>query len=85
MVARGGATVAASAAVAQYGIQYNGGPVIPSAKVVAIYWANSTIYSGGPTPGTTGTGAAGTTGGTAGTSTGGGTLGATSGNARITP
>src|SRR5436309_2722319 len=54
----GGAGVTGAAALNQYGIQYNGGPVILSARVVAIYWANSTIYTGGPTPGATGTGTA---------------------------
>ena len=39
------------------GIFYHGGPLILNTKVVAIYWAASTIYAGGPTPGTTGTGA----------------------------
>jgi hypothetical protein len=39
------------------GIFYHGGPVLQAAtKVVAIYWANSTIYTGGPGVGTTGTG-----------------------------
>ena len=40
------------------GILYHGGPVLQSGtKVAAIYWAASTIYPGGPTPGTTGSGA----------------------------
>lgn len=39
------------------GIFYHGGPLILNTKVVAIYWSASTIYAGGPTPGTTGTGA----------------------------
>jgi hypothetical protein len=39
------------------GIYYHGGPVLQSGtKVAAIYWAASTIYPGGPTPGTTGSG-----------------------------
>ncbi len=46
-----------AAAVPSYGIQYNGGPVIQQAKVVAIYWGSAPIYPGGPTPGTTGTAA----------------------------
>jgi hypothetical protein len=50
---RGGAG-AIGAALPQNGIQYNGGPVIMSAKVVAVYWSNSTIFTAGPTPGTTG-------------------------------
>ncbi len=39
------------------GIQYHGGPILVQTKVVAVYWANGTIYSGGPAAGTTGTGA----------------------------
>ena len=39
------------------GIYYHGGPVLRAAtNVVAVYWASSTIYNGGPTPGTTGSG-----------------------------
>ena len=39
------------------GIYYHGGPVLLAAtNVVAVYWSNSTIYNGGPTPGTTGSG-----------------------------
>ena len=39
------------------GIYYHGGPVLQSAtNVVAVYWAGSTIYSGGPAASTTGTG-----------------------------
>ncbi len=39
------------------GISYHGGPVLQSGtKVVAIYWSSSTIYNGGPTPGSTGSG-----------------------------
>jgi hypothetical protein len=40
------------------GIFYHGGPIIASPKVAAIYWANSAIFSGGPTPGTVGLGSA---------------------------
>lgn len=40
------------------GISYHGGPIIVNPKVVAIYWSNSTIYAGGPAPGTTGAGSA---------------------------
>ena len=37
------------------GIFYHGGPVLQSVtNVVAIYWAGSTIYNGGPTPGASG-------------------------------
>ena len=39
------------------GINYHGGPIIPSIKVQAIYWANTTVYAGGPAAGTVGTGA----------------------------
>jgi hypothetical protein len=38
------------------GILYHGGPIIPITGVSAIYWANSTIYAGGPAPGTNGAG-----------------------------
>ena len=39
------------------GINYHGGPLfINQTRIVAIYWAASTIYNNGPTPGTTGTG-----------------------------
>ncbi len=40
------------------GILYHGGPIVPITGVSAIYWAASTIYSGGPTPGTNGAGSA---------------------------
>lgn len=40
------------------GIFYHGGPILASTKVAAIYWGTSSIYNGGPTPGTTGTGGA---------------------------
>ena len=39
------------------GIFYHGGPVVLSPNVVAIYWASSTIYNGGPAPDNVGTGA----------------------------
>ncbi len=38
------------------GIYYHGGPIIYTPRIAAIYWASSTIYNGGPTPGTTGSG-----------------------------
>lgn len=38
------------------GIFYHGGPIIYSPQIAAIYWASSTIYSGGPTPGSAGNG-----------------------------
>ncbi len=38
------------------GIFYHGGPILTTTKVAAIYWAGSTIYTGGPTPGTAGSG-----------------------------
>lgn len=45
------------ARTANTGIFYHGGPVLQAAtNVVAIYWASGTIYNGGPTPGTTGSG-----------------------------
>ncbi len=39
------------------GILYHGGPIIQFTKVAAIYWSPGTIYSSGPTPGSTGSGA----------------------------
>ncbi|HET7790928.1 MAG TPA: hypothetical protein VFK78_09045 [Gemmatimonadales bacterium] len=39
------------------GIFYHGGPVLVTTNVAAIYWAGSTIYTGGPAPGSRGTGA----------------------------
>jgi hypothetical protein len=40
------------------GIYYHGGPVLQAAtNVVAVYWASSPIYVGGPAAGTTGSGA----------------------------
>jgi hypothetical protein len=48
-----------SGSLTQAGINYHGGPVLQAGtKVAAIYWAGSTIYSGGPTPGSTGAGSA---------------------------
>jgi len=39
------------------GIYYHGGPVLQSGtRVAAVYWAGSTIFSGGPTPGSAGSG-----------------------------
>jgi hypothetical protein len=39
------------------GIFYHGGPVLQSGtRVVAVYWASSPIFAGGPAVGTTGTG-----------------------------
>jgi hypothetical protein len=38
------------------GIFYHGGPIVYSPKIAAVYWSGSTIYSGGPTPGSTGSG-----------------------------
>lgn len=38
------------------GIFYHGGPILRTPQIAAIYWGSSTIYSGGPTPGTTGSG-----------------------------
>jgi hypothetical protein len=41
------------------GITYHGGPVLQSGtNVVAVYWASSPIFVGGPTPGTSGPGSA---------------------------
>jgi hypothetical protein len=41
------------------GISYHGGPLLTSqTKVAAVYWSSSVIYTGGPTPGTTGAGSA---------------------------
>ena len=39
------------------GILYHGGPIIYRQNVATIYWAGSTIYNGGPAPGTHGSGA----------------------------
>ena len=39
------------------GISYHGGPVLQAGtNVAAVYWASSAIYSGGPTPGSHGSG-----------------------------
>ena len=41
------------------GISYHGGPVLQAGtNVVAVYWANGTIYNGGPAAGTSGAGSA---------------------------
>ena len=41
------------------GISYHGGPVLQAGTdVVAVYWANGTIYNGGPAAGTAGAGSA---------------------------
>ena len=54
-----GASNALNTASTNTGIFYHGGRVITTAtNVAAIYWAGSTIYSGGPAPGTTGAGSA---------------------------
>jgi hypothetical protein len=46
-------------ALVQAGINYHGGPVLQTGtKVAAVYWSATTIYSGGPTPGSTGAGSA---------------------------
>jgi len=46
-----------STAATGTGISYHGGPLLTSAtKVAAVYWSSSVIYTGGPTPGTTGSG-----------------------------
>jgi Phosphate-induced protein 1 conserved region len=42
----------------QAGIFYHGGPIIYAQNVAVIYWSASTIYNGGPAPGTTGAGTA---------------------------
>ncbi len=52
-----GAQAAGDVSTQATGINYHGGPIIPSTKVAAMYWGSSTIYAGGPAPGTTGTGA----------------------------
>lgn len=46
-----------TATTSKTGIFYHGGPLLINAtNVAAVYWAGSTIYSGGPTPGTHGSG-----------------------------
>ena len=48
-----------STAATGTGISYHGGPLLTSqTKVAAIYWSSTVIYTGGPTPGTTGAGSA---------------------------
>src|SRR5438045_1527162 len=39
-------------------IAYHGGKILSTTNVVAIYWSNSTIYTNGPAPGTSGSGSA---------------------------
>lgn len=39
-------------------LYYFGGPIVPTEHVVSIYWAASTIYTGGPAAGTSGNAAA---------------------------
>lgn len=47
------------AAATGTGISFHGGPVLQAqTNVAAVYWAASTIYPGGPTPGATGAGSA---------------------------
>ena len=53
MASKGGA---GGAKTGNTGIFYHGGPVIYQQMVAAVYWGTSVIYSGGPTPGTAGTG-----------------------------
>src|SRR5712691_5941008 len=38
-------------------IQYHGGRIIPAIKVATIYWSTKTMYTNGPAPGTSGSGA----------------------------
>ena len=45
-------------ALAGFGIDYHGGPIVPAESVTAIYWSASQIYAGGPQAGTSGNGAA---------------------------
>jgi hypothetical protein len=48
---------ASGAALVQAGINYHGGPVLQAGtKVSSVYWSATTIYGGGPTPGSTGAG-----------------------------
>lgn len=48
-----------SSKIAGTGIYYHGGPVLQSGtNVASIYWAGSTIYNNGPTPGVSGPGSA---------------------------
>src|SRR6266702_3724714 len=39
-------------------IAYHGGPIIYTPKVAVLYWANRTIYQGGPVPASKGDGSA---------------------------
>ena len=59
LVASAGTLADTSAAfiVGTTGILYNGGPIIYTPKVAALYWSNAVIYVGGPTPRTSGSGA----------------------------
>ncbi|HSU15415.1 hypothetical protein [Longimicrobium sp.] len=46
-------------ALTQAGINYHGGPVLQTnTNVAAVYWSATTIYNGGPTPGSNGSGSA---------------------------
>jgi len=46
-----------SGSLTQAGINYHGGPVLQTGtKVSAVYWSATTIFNGGPTPGSTGAG-----------------------------
>jgi hypothetical protein len=48
-----------SGGLTQAGINYHGGPVLQAGtNVAAVYWSATTIYSGGPTPGSNGAGSA---------------------------
>jgi hypothetical protein len=50
---------AAAALAGGTGISYHGGTVMTQgATVASVYWASTTVYNGGPTPGTTGLGSA---------------------------
>lgn len=52
----GPASPAPSPGLGQGNITYHGGPIIYATRVATIYWGTTTIYSGGPTPGTIGSG-----------------------------
>ena len=56
LAASAGALAATSTAfiVGETGIDYHGGPIIITPKIAALYWSPSIIYSGGPSPGTSG-------------------------------
>jgi len=45
------------AKTANTGIFYHNGPIMPTVQVAAIYWGTTTLYPGGPAPGTNGSGA----------------------------